>query len=61
VLKAKQHKGKIDWNYIDKFFAPKVNYNNYSVVNLKKMAEEKGIKVKPNILKGDLVKILENM
>ena len=61
VLKAKQHKGKIDWNYIDKFFAPKVNYNNYSVANLKKMAEEKGIKVKPNILKGDLVKVLENI
>lgn len=61
ILKAKQAKGKIDWSCIDKFSAPKINYNNYSVVQLKKIAEEKNIKLKPNILKGDLIKILEDL
>jgi hypothetical protein len=61
IIKAKQFKGKIDWSYIDKFSAPKINYNNYNVIQLKKMAQEKGVKFKPNILKGDLIKLLETI
>jgi hypothetical protein len=60
ILKSKETKGKIDWRLIDKFSEPKINYNIYSVIQLKKMAEEKGFKIKNTMLKNEIVKLLEN-
>ena len=60
ILKSKDTKGKIDWSLIDKFSEPKVNYSIYSVVQLKKMAEEKGLKIKNSMLKNDIIKLLED-
>jgi hypothetical protein len=60
ILKSKESKGKIDWSLIDKFSETKLNYNIYSVTQLKKIAEEKGIKLKNNMLKTDIIKLLQD-
>lgn len=60
ILKSKETKGKIDWSLIDKFSEPKINYSIHSVIQLKKIAEEKGFKIKNTMLKNDIIKLLED-
>jgi hypothetical protein len=60
ILKSKETKGKIDWSLINKFSEPKINYNNYTLVQLKKFIEEKGLKIKNTMNKMEIVKLLDN-
>lgn len=60
ILKSKETKGKIDWCLIDKFSEPKINYNIFTVTQLKKMADEKGLKIKNSMNKLDIINLLKN-